>query len=183
MLTRRSFFRFLTRLTGGAGVAAVAPAADQGMEAPPPLGSHAALITVPALWFFDEATQKFWHADDIFQWMDWNLPQAVIDRARQGLDENIGPVQLMRLLRRRRWHQLIEIALPPGSHSETDNLAPACARVTVRHWSEHPGTVRPFFRAFGLGQPHIEVAITNLTTGSTSWTNGADYVGGLTNPT
>lgn len=178
MITRRSFVRFLTWLTGGAGVAAVAPAADQGMEAPPPLGSHASLITVPALWFFDDSTGQFWHSADIFQWMDWNLPQAVIERAKQGLEESIGLAQLMRLLRRRRWQQSIQISLPPGSHTQTDNHAPACARITIKHWSEHSGSVRPFFIALGLGQPQIEVEIINLTTGRTSWTNGADYIHG-----
>lgn len=178
MIARRSLFRWITRLTGSAGVAAVACAGNQAIAASSPPGSHAALITLPALWFFDEATGRFWHADDIFQWMDWNLPQAVIDRARQGLDENIGPAQLMRLLRQRRWQQQIEISLPPGSHAQTANHSPACARVTIRHWSNNPGSVRPFFTTFGLGHPNIEVEIINLTTATTSWTNGADYVRG-----
>jgi hypothetical protein len=25
---------------------------------------------------FDDSTGRFWHAADVFQWMDWNPPQA-----------------------------------------------------------------------------------------------------------
>jgi len=102
MLTRRTLLEWLGSVTGlvatDAGSAAAAVASASGAPRP---GSYAALLKQPVRRVFDDASGSFEPAIDFFKSYDWNIPQDVLDRARLGLVENIGPDQLQRLELRR----------------------------------------------------------------------------------
>jgi len=131
-----------------------------------------------------EPIGDFWPAFDIFQWMDWHLPEAVMDRARRGLAEDIGPEQLAGLERRRRELQYIEIYLArdpsAGDPSGLDlNSEPAESLVTVHRWGPAHGHVRTFVDVLGLGHDRTAVQVIDLTTKRSQWATGDEYVTGL----
>jgi hypothetical protein len=50
--------------------------ADQSCGTPKPARYMTARLCTALVYDFDDSTGRFWHAADVFQWMDWNPPQA-----------------------------------------------------------------------------------------------------------
>jgi len=114
MLTRRTLLEWLGSVTGlsATDAGSAAAAAASAVAAPRP-GSYAALLGQPVQWVFDDGSGSFEPAIDFFESYDWHIPQEVLDRARLGLVEDIGPEQLRRLELRRDREQkiLLDVAL------------------------------------------------------------------------
>lgn len=134
-----------------------------------------ALRLLPCRWFIDAATGAFQPADDTFAWLDWNLSERVIARARQGLVPDIGPEHLAGLERRRRRTQDAELRLPMLAEHEIDPEAPAEALVTVRHWGKGLGNTRPFLDRLGTDHSCILLQEVDLTIGANHWGTAAEY--------
>ena len=197
MIPRRTVIRWFAAAAGGVLAAPASPGRGQGPAAahaaslsaeitgatvpsatPPSLGTYAALRLLNCRWFIDATTGRFHPADDVFAWLDWNLPERVIDRARQGLVPEIGPEQLAGLERRRHRTQYAELRLPLLPEHEIDLEAPAEAVVTVHHWGAGLGNVRPFVNRLGTDHARILLQEIDLTTGANRWGTAAEYAAG-----
>lgn len=113
MLTRRTLLAWLGSVTGLVATRSGSAAMAASTSGAPRPGSYAALLGQPVQWVFDDGSGSFEPAIDFFESYDWHIPQEVLDRARLGLVEDIGPEQLRRLeLRRDREQQiLLDVAL------------------------------------------------------------------------
>jgi len=162
MLTRRTLLHWLTAALGGFFHRPGAAVALVAQETVPQAATCAGLEPLPCRWFLDVETGEFWQADDFFQWMDWNLPEAVMERARQGLEESIGAEQLAGLERRRRRLQHIEVRRPFEIDCDADGLPSADAYVRLLHWGTSPADVGPFLAALGLCEARTAVEAIDL---------------------
>ena len=181
MLTRRTLLEWLGAVTGLAvtrpAAAAEGVAGGAGVMGPPP-GSYAALAGQPVQWVFDDASGSFEPAIDFFKSYDWHIPQDVLDRARLGLVENIGPEQLRGLELRRDREQMIWISKPFCDSPEADAHEPARVRVYVCHWSRRPRRVGAFIRGLHLDPRGVIMHVRSLREDVSRWANGADYLAG-----
>lgn len=184
MFSRRTLLEWIAAITGRT-IPCTPPAPPSTTAAPP-----VELAELPVKWCFDGPSGESWQADDIFQWLDWHMSEAVVERARHGLVEAIGPDELRRLVRRRLRQHCIEIHVPrpewlPGAwlpHSLLAELEldarsadrPVPALVIVRHWSARPADVRPFLEARGLIRDGVVVQFENLATATVLYVPVAD---------
>ena len=182
MLTRRTLLEWLGSVTGMAVTRLTAAAAQGvadtvGVMGPPP-GSYAALAGQPVQWVFDDAAGSFEPAIDFFKSYDWHIPQDVLDQARRGLVENIGPEQLRGLELRRDREQMIWISTPFCDSQKPDASEPARVHVYVCHWSRRPRRVGAFVRGLHLDPRGVIMHVRSLREGVSRWANGADYLAG-----
>lgn len=164
MITRRTLFAWI--VAGLGRVAAVLPLARRG---PPEGGQDRQADDLAALWFHDGPTGRSWPAEDVFQWLDWHIPADVIDQARRGLVESIGPAQLQGLLERRSRQHAIEFHRPCSTG----------VIVIVRHWAASVPDIRPFLNRHGLVSRGTFLQFQCLENGTSRWSNVADHLAGL----
>jgi hypothetical protein len=182
MVTRRTLLEWFGSVTGlaatGSGSAAAATTAAPASAVAPPPGSYAALLKQPVRWVFDDASGSFEPAIDFFRSYDWNIPQDVLDRARLGLVENIGPDQLRGLELRRDREQQIFLDVPFIARQNPDLPGPVLVTIHVSHWSRQPRRVGSFIRALHLDPRGVVMRVSNLRDGICRWANGEDYLAG-----
>ena len=140
-----------------------------------------ALRRMPARWVFDDAANSYFPDDDFFRSFDWHIPQAVIERARLGLEENIGPDQLRRLVERRDREQRVIIRLIQPLGCGVDGFAdddPGYTRISVQHWSRQPRRIGPLITGLQLDPRRLVLTVTSLLDHTTLHANGTEYLDG-----
>ena len=140
-----------------------------------------ALRRMPARWVFDDAANSYFPDDDFFRSFDWHIPQAVIERARLGLEETIGPDQVRRLVERRDREQRVIIRLIQPLGCGLDGFAyddPGYTRISVQHWSRQPRRIGPLITGLQLDPRRLVLTVTSLLDHTTLHANGTEYLAG-----